>query len=227
MGSQILAPPDEVIQPLPSDDTNASNINKVHEPYEDENGQPIYWYNYFVRSDEYAKTMCETQHFSKIGIERDPRVPTTFRQAAIIPAWKEAIDKECEKFSKNSCFTLAPHTGQHLVPMMWTFTIKTEGTFKARLVGRGDLMIPFVDFSPNKAYCGNVLATSIKIAITIAAKYKLTMRGGDLEGAYLVTRGDKTYPVLRMDITYLLVCVFKPLATVMDSRCLAVHSVLN
>ena len=139
--------------------------------------------------------MCETQHFSKIGIERDPRVPTTFRQAAIIPAWKEAIDKECEKFSKNSCFTLAPYTGQHLVPMMWTFTIKTEGTFKARLVGRGDLMIPFVDFNPNKTYCGNVSATSIKIAITIAAKYKLTMRGGDLEGAYLVTRGDKTYPV--------------------------------
>ena len=78
---------------------------------------------------------------------------------------------------------------------MWTFTIKTEGTFKARLVGRGDLMIPFVDFNPNKTYCGNVSSTSIKVAITIAAKYKLTMRRGDLEGAYLVTRGDKTYPV--------------------------------
>ena len=45
MGSQILARPDEVIQPIPSDDTNASNINKVDEPYEDENGQPFYWYN--------------------------------------------------------------------------------------------------------------------------------------------------------------------------------------
>ena len=38
MGSQLLAPPDEVIQPSPSDDTTASNINKVHEPYEHENG---------------------------------------------------------------------------------------------------------------------------------------------------------------------------------------------
>ena len=78
---------------------------------------------------------------------------------------------------------------------MWTFTIKTEGTFKARLVGRGDLMIPFVDFNSNKTYCGNVSATSIKIALTIAAKHKLTMRGGDLEGAYLVTKGNKNYPV--------------------------------
>ena len=100
MGSSLLAPPDEVLQPIPSDDTNASNINKIDEPYEDENGQPIYWCNYFVRNDEYAKTMCETQHFSKVGIERDPRVPKTFRQAAIIPAWKEAIDKECENSLK-------------------------------------------------------------------------------------------------------------------------------
>ena len=79
---------------------------------------------------------------------------------------------------------------------MWKFTIKTEGTFKARLVGRGDLMIPSVHFNPNKTYCGNVSATSIKIALTIAAKYKLTMRGNDLEGAYLVTKGDKNYLVL-------------------------------
>ena len=78
---------------------------------------------------------------------------------------------------------------------MWKFTIKTEGTFKARLVGRGDLMIPSVHFNPNKTYCGNVSATSIKIALTIAAKYKLTMRGNDLEGAYLVTKGDKNYLV--------------------------------
>ena len=76
--------------------------------------------------------------------------------------------------------------------MMWTFTLKTDGTFK---VGRGDLMIPYVDFNPNKTYCGNVAATSIKIALTVAAKYKLSMRGGDLEGAYLVTRGDTEYPV--------------------------------
>jgi hypothetical protein len=32
--------------------------------------------------------------------------------------------------------------------MMWLFSIKTDGTKKARLVGRGDLMIPWVDFDP-------------------------------------------------------------------------------
>jgi hypothetical protein len=42
-----------------------------------------------------------------------------------------------------------------MVPMMWTFVIKTDGTKKARLVGRGDLMIPYIDSDPNAVYCGN------------------------------------------------------------------------
>ena len=56
-------------------------------------------------------------------------------------------------------------------------------------------MQPYVDFDPNAVYCGNVSACSIKICISIAAKYKLIMRGGDLEGAYLVTRANKDCPV--------------------------------
>ena len=66
---------------------------------------------------------------------------------------------------------------------------------KARLVGRGDLMIPWIDYDPNAVYCGNVSASSIKIALIIAACYKLIMRGGDLVGAYLVTLANKDYPV--------------------------------
>ena len=56
--------------------------------------------------------------------------------------WAEAIDKELTKFEVNKCFTEVPFVNQHLVPMMWLFNVKTDGTRKARLVGRGDLMIP-------------------------------------------------------------------------------------
>ena len=66
--------------------------------------------------------------------------------------------------------------------MMWIFNIKTDGTKKARLVGRGDLMIPDIDFDPNAVYCGNVTACSKKICVTIAAKYKLDMNGEILKG---------------------------------------------
>ena len=79
--------------------------------------------------------------------------------------------------------------------MMWLFIIKTDGTKKARLVGRGDMMIPWIDFDPNAVYCGNVSASSIKIAMVIAALYKLEMGGGDLVGAYLVTLANPDFPV--------------------------------
>jgi hypothetical protein len=79
--------------------------------------------------------------------------------------------------------------------MMWLFSVKNDGTKKARLVGREDKMIPNVDFDPEAVYCGNVAACSIKLAMVIAASYKLVMRGGDLVGAYLITRANKDFPV--------------------------------
>ena len=177
------------------DDTTEEGINKYHPPYASEDGSPIYWYNLFVRNAEYPLIMCETQNFYKMKIVKDPNVPSNFRNAIKIPEWAEAINKELEKFEENLCLQLVPYNNQHLVPMMWTFVIKTDGTRKARLVGRGDLMIPYVDFDPNKVYCGNVTACSIKICVTIAAKYKLEKRGGDLVGAYLVTRANSDYSV--------------------------------
>ena len=131
--------------------------------------------------------MCEIQHFKKIKIGHDPRVPQNYNKAIRDKEWKEAIDKELTKFEKNLCLNIVPYNNQHLVPMMWAFVIKSEGTKKARLVGRGDLMLPYIDFDPYAVYCGNVSASSIKVSVTIAAKYKLIMKGGDLEGAYLVT----------------------------------------
>ena len=72
--------------------------------------------------------------------------------------------------------------------MIRLFSIKTDGTKEARLVGRGDIMITLVDFDPAAVYCGNVSACSIKIAITTAGMNCLLMRGGDLVGAYPITR---------------------------------------
>lgn len=174
---------------------NESNVNTYNVPYDDEYGSPVYWYQFYVRNQEYPLAMCETQHFYKIKQIRDPLVPQNYYKAMKQPLWASAIDKELIKFEKNLCLQIVPYNGQHLVPMMWTFVIKTDGTKKARLVGRGDLMIPYVDFDPNAVYCGNVTSCSIKICVTIAAKYKLEMMGGDLEGAYLVTRANPDYPV--------------------------------
>ena len=109
--------------------------------------------------------------------------------------WKTAICVELEKFKKHNCLLLTHFDGQHLVPMKWIFSIETDGTYKACLVGPGDLKIPWVDFNPKEVYCGNISACGIKLVLSLAASYKLLMRGGDLVGGYLVRRVNKDYPV--------------------------------
>jgi Reverse transcriptase (RNA-dependent DNA polymerase) len=111
------------------------------------------------------------------------------------PEWAATIAKEQSKFESNCCLAEVPDTVQHLVPIMWLFNIKTDGTTKTHLVGRGDTMITWVDFDPNAVYCVNVAASSIKLAFIIAAMDKLVMRGGDLVGAYLVTLANPDFPV--------------------------------
>ena len=72
---------------------------------------------------KYPLIMVETQHFNKMKIERDPRVPKNFEAAMKIPEWRAAIDRELTKLETNMCLQLVPFNNQHLVPMMWTFVI--------------------------------------------------------------------------------------------------------
>ena len=160
-----------------------------------ETDDAVYWYSMQTRHPESFLTVVETSHYDQIKTLPDPGVPKTFWKAMKDPPWAKAIDTELTKFEVNSCLQIVPYTDQHLVPMMWLFSIKNDGTKKARLVGRGDKMIPNVDFDPDAVYCGNVSACSIKIALAIAAVYKLVYKGGDLVGAYLITRANKDYPV--------------------------------
>jgi hypothetical protein len=153
----------------------------------------VYWYS--ARSHEVPLVEAETCYQISMATKlSDPKVPRSFADAMLDKDWAAAIDKELAKFEINECFRIVENTGQHKVPMMWLFNIKTDGTLKARLVCRGDLMIPNVDFDPRAVFCTNVSSCSIKMCMAIAAKYCLVMRGGDLVGAYLVTLSNADYP---------------------------------
>ena len=161
-----------------------------------ENDDAVYWYSTQVRNHEHILSCVETSHHTKLFTPPPPpEVPKSFWNAMHYPEWAAAIDTELKKFEKNSCLHIVKHVDQHLVPMMWLFSIKSDGTKKARLVGRGDQMIPLVDFDPDAVYCGNVSSGSIKMAVSIAASYGLIMKGGDLIGAYLITQANENYPV--------------------------------
>ena len=139
--------------------------------------------------------MVETNHHLLSMPVRDKRVPKNYDAAWENDLWRAAIIKEKDKFDKNICFRVVKFIGQHLIPLIWLFSIKTDGTLKGRLVGRGDLMLPNIHFDPDALYCGNISACGIKVVLTIAAFYKLVMWGGDLVGAYLVTRASTEFPV--------------------------------
>ena len=195
------SPPAPIIEPpanVRTDDTE-DDINDVVE-HLDKDGNVLYWYQLTVKNHEYPIVMVETSYVDHERLLQytnitDPRIPKSYDEAVRHPLWSEAINVELTKFEKNSSLDIVDFDNQHLVPLKWIFNIKSCGTYKARLVGRGDLMLPGIDFDPNAVYCGNVSACSIKMALAIAASYKLTMRGGDLEGAYLVTRANIDYPV--------------------------------
>jgi hypothetical protein len=167
----------------------------AYPPPVDDDNIAQYWFNALSSGYEvHLLSNVETQQTLSVTL-KDSSVPKTFWQAMKDPLWADAIDKELTKFEANKCFTVVPFIDQHLVPMMWLFNVKTDGTRKARLVGREDLMIPWVDFDPNAVCCGNVAANSIKMALVIAAMYKLVMRGGNLDGAYLATKVNPDFPV--------------------------------
>ena len=181
--------------PEPDPDPTAPDNSEFYPYVEhlDEAGNPLYWYHLADHDPAKMIEILQAFHHVLVMPSFDKRIPRSFVKAMLDPLWRAAILIEIGKFSKNEA--LVPYINQHLVPMMWLFAIKTDGTYKARLVGRGDLMIPGIDFDPDAVYCGNVCACSIKMCLCIAAKYKLTMRGGDLEGAYLVTRANHDFPV--------------------------------
>ena len=129
----------------------------------DEEGNIQYWYNMrynmatvVVIGDpspaEFSRVILETQHRKSTKLlcaveVRDPRVPTSYDKAIVLPLWAAAITTDLGKFRDHNCLIMTPYTGQHLVPMKWIFSVKTDGTYKARLVGRGDLMIPWIDYT--------------------------------------------------------------------------------
>ena len=73
------------------------------------------------------------------------------------------------------------------------FSFKTDMTMKARLVVNVKMCKPGLDYNPDETYSGNVAATSMKVFFALPALYGLTLRGGDLVGAYLVTPGSKDF----------------------------------
>ena len=83
-------------------------------------GNVLYWYTIQHKDSDMKLVMVETTHHDcmkqMLYMEvRDPRVPSSYDKAILIPMWNTAICVELEKFKKHNCLLLMHFDGQHLV----------------------------------------------------------------------------------------------------------------
>lgn len=118
-------------------------------------------------------------------------LPQTYAEAMKSPQrndWLKAIDEELLAHEENNTWTPVERSGQHTLTTKWVFAIKKGENgqvrrFKARLCARGFNQIKDIDyqeiFSPTTRY------DSIRIVLSIAAKYKLEIQQFDVKTAFL------------------------------------------
>ena len=143
----------------------------------DEFGIPIYWNK--ITGDASPTPVHSIDKlnyhlfFSMFLIPVSTACPMSFKKAFLLSDWHPPVFKEMDNFIYNNCFHWIKDIGQRRLIMMWLFSIKSDTSLKARLVVRGNLCQPGIDYNPEDVYCGNVTATSIKSFFALSALYGL------------------------------------------------------
>ena len=93
------------------------------------------------------------------------------------PQWLEAIEKEMNGMKDNEVYEEVLKSsmpdGVSALPLMWVFNVKNDGTFKARLVVRGDLSIEGIHYLENASCMASMESIRMLIAFAAANNHKL------------------------------------------------------
>lgn len=119
-------------------------------------------------------------------------VPTTFKSAmesSNAAKWKEACDSEVDSLHKNTTWSFVPlPTGRKAIGCRWVFRVKENQSgeierFKARLVAKGCSQKHGIDYEETFAPVAKL--TSIRVLLSLAAKYSLTVHQMDVKTVFL------------------------------------------
>ena len=135
--------PDIDTDPYLPEEPDKYNDNDIGNKF-DIDGNIQYWYNLALNDRtkikqgqidqaEFSFRVLEKTHWEFIKrlcfmMIKDPRIPKSYEEAMTIPEWRKTIETVPEKFRPHNCLIMAIYDGQHLVPMKWIFSIKTDGT---------------------------------------------------------------------------------------------------
>ena len=138
--------------------------------------------------------MSATAHDAETAYVVDSvgEMPTTFKSAmesSSATKWKDACNSEVESLRKNKTWELVPLPhGRKAIGCRWVFRIKENQSgevkrFKARLVAKGFSQKYGVDYEETFAPVAKF--TSIRILLSLSAKYKLTVHQMDVKTSVL------------------------------------------
>ena len=135
------------------------------------------------------RTRKQKTYYNSPILATDVVVPRHVGEAMSSPhaeQWKLAMDQELKQIVDNQVFELTdPPARIPVLPVMWIFSLKTEGgvisRFKARLVVRGC----FQEDSGSDVYAPVVVMESLRIFFTIVAFHNLEIQQVDVTTAFL------------------------------------------
>ena len=117
-------------------------------------------------------------------------VPESYQEAMELPEaelWKEAAQKEIKSLQDLKVYTLVPKSnvpkGQNGICSKWVFKVKTDNTYKARLVAQGWNQVHGRDCG--RTYAPVCRLQSIRMVLAIAAELDLEVRQLDVKIAFL------------------------------------------
>ncbi|KAH7488926.1 Retrovirus-related Pol polyprotein from transposon RE1 [Phytophthora ramorum] len=143
--------------------------------------------------DEMSAAAQENQDFeAAYVVDSVGEMPTTFKSAmesSDAVKWKEACDSECDSLLKNDTWDVVPlPKGRKAIGCRWVFRVKENQAgeierFKARLVAKGFSQKYGIDY--DETFAPVAKFTSIRIVLSLAAKYGLKLHQMDVKTAFL------------------------------------------
>jgi hypothetical protein len=118
-----------------------------------------------------------------------PPEPSTYKQAATKPEWRDAMSLEYNALLSNQTWTLCPRPSHHnIVRNKWVFKIKQKpdgsvDRFKARLVAKGFDQLSGIDYY--ETFSPVVKPATIRLVLALAVQFDWNIKQLDVSNAFL------------------------------------------
>jgi hypothetical protein len=118
-----------------------------------------------------------------------PSKPSTYKQAATKPEWRDAMSLEYNALLSNQTWTLCPRPSHHnIVRNKWVFKIKQKpdgsvDRFKARLVAKGFDQLSGIDYY--ETFSPVVKPATIRLVLALAVQFDWNIKQLDVSNVFL------------------------------------------